>query len=64
MLSKEDPRQFKIYRNHKGWPRWYQRYLEAWWAITGEWSLHKAWQQGMEYGTQMEYERTVINGGR
>lgn len=59
-----EPRRFKIYRNRKGWPRWYQRWIEAWWIITGKWSLHRAWQDGLDYGAQTEFTRTIINGGR
>lgn len=58
-----DPRPFKIHRNRSGWIRWYQRWLEAWWAITGQWSLHRAWQAGTEYGRRQEYQRVVMNGG-
>lgn len=53
-----------IYRNKRGWPKWYQRWLEAWWTITGKWSLHKAWQVGNDHGAACEYQRTVVNGGR
>jgi len=59
-----DPRKFTIYRNKRGWPIWYQRWVEAWWIVTGKWSLHRAWQEGKDHGTQMEYHRTVIMGGR
>lgn len=59
-----DPRKWTIHRNRKGSPRWYQRWLEAWWILRGEWSLHKAWQQGKDYGAACEYRRTVVNGGR
>lgn len=59
-----NPRPFHIYRNKRGWPRWYQRYLEAWWIITGRWSLHRAWQAGIDLGVAMEYRRIVVMGGR
>ena len=59
-----DPCPFKIHRNRRGWPRWYQPILEAWWVLIGRWSLHRAWQAGIHHGTEMEYRRTVINGGR
>jgi hypothetical protein len=32
--------------------------------VTGRCSLHRAWQSGHDHGTQMEYRRTVMNGGR
>jgi hypothetical protein len=60
----EDPRPWVIHRNKKGWPRWYQRWLEAWWIVTGKQSLHRAWQAGLDHGSAMEYCRTVIHGGR
>lgn len=59
-----DPRKWTIHRNRRGAPRWYQRWLEAWWIVTGKWSLHRAWQDGRDYGTLKEYERILINGGR
>lgn len=64
MQNQTDPRPFKIYRNRRGWPHWYQRLIEAWWAITGKHTLQSAWQAGHDHGTAMEYRRTVINGGR
>jgi len=54
------PQPFKIYRDRRGWPRWWQRYVEAWWIVTGRWSLHRAWQAGHDHGTAMEYQRTVV----
>lgn len=63
-VSDPDPRPFKIYRDRRGWPRWYQPWLEAWWIVTGRMSLHRAWQAGMDYGTAQEYRRTVVMGGR
>ena len=54
---------FKIYRNKKGWPKWYQPLVEAYWIITGKWSLHKAWQYGLDKGRDMEYERIIKNMG-
>lgn len=63
-FSETDPRKWKIHRNRRGTPRWYQRWLEAWWIVTGRWSLHRAWQDGLDHGAKMEYRRTVINGGR
>jgi hypothetical protein len=59
-----DPRKFRIYRNHRGRIVWYQRWVEAWWILAGRWSLHKAWQDGVDHGTDREYERTVVRGGR
>lgn len=32
--------------------------------VTGRCSLHRAWQAGHDHGTKMEYQRTVVNGGR
>lgn len=60
----DDQRPFKIYRDKRGKPMWYQRYLEAWWIVRGGSSLHRAWQAGHDHGTHMEYYRTVVMGGR
>ena len=58
-----DPRPWIIHRNRYGWPTWYQRWLEAWWIITGRWSLHAAWQIGKDQGGRDEYTRIMVNGG-
>lgn len=56
---------FVIWRRRpNGWPAWFHRFVEAWSILTGEWSLHRAWQAGKDYGVRIEYERTVIRGGR
>lgn len=34
-----------------GWPREYSRLREAWWVLTGQWSLHRAWQRGYDQHT-------------
>ncbi len=49
-----DPRQWTIHRNRRGRPRWYQRWLEAWWIVRGTWSLHRAWQDGLNHGSQWQ----------
>ena len=36
---------------------------DIWLIATGRLTLHRAWQQGYDDHTRMEYERTVINGG-
>lgn len=59
----EEKRNWKIYRNKRGWPRWFQPYLEAWWIIRGKWSLHKAWQDGLDLGHRQEWERVIENMG-
>jgi len=58
-----DPRPWKIHRNKRGWPRWYQRLVEAWWILTGRWSLHGAWQNGLDHGSAVTYQRIIVNGG-
>lgn len=55
-------RPWPIHRDRKGWIRWYQRFLEAWWIIKGEQSLHRAFQCGMDHGTRNEYARLIYNG--
>lgn len=59
-----DPRNWTTYKTNRGKVRWFQRWLEAFWIISGRWSLHRAWQDGMDFGTTKEYTRTVIMGGR
>lgn len=59
----QESRGWEIHRDGRGWPRWYQRFLEAWWIITGEWSLHRAWERGKTYGSHSEYERIIKNMG-
>lgn len=54
-----DPRRWVTHRNRSGWPCWYQRWLEAWWIVIGKWSLHRAWQDGLDHGAKMEYQRTA-----
>lgn len=56
-------RPYKLYRNKKGWPAWYQRWIEAWWCITGKYTFHIIWQRGLDEGSLEEYRRIVINGG-
>jgi hypothetical protein len=58
-----DPRPWKIHRNKRGWPIWYQRLVEAWWILTGRWSLHSAWQNGKDHGSAREFQRIIVNGG-
>jgi hypothetical protein len=45
-------------------PVWWHRWLEAWWIVSGKWSLHRAWQHGKDQGHVDEYTRTVVMGGR
>ena len=54
-------RPFKIYRNRRGWPVWYQPILEAFWILTGRLSLHQAWQAGLDEGHCAEYHRLITN---
>jgi hypothetical protein len=63
LYDKPDQRPWTIHRNRRGWPRWYQRWVEAWWVVTGKWSLHRAWQAGKDLGAREEYQRVVVNGG-
>lgn len=52
-----------------GWPRVYpyntfaRRIREAWWVLTGQWSLHVAWQNGYDQHIMDESARRA-NGGR
>ena len=58
------PAGFPVYRNRRGWPCWYQRFVEAGLIIVGSWSLHRAYQKGLDDGSAKEYQRTVVMGGR
>lgn len=44
----------------RGYPVWWHRWLEAWWIVTGRWSLHRAWQQGKDRGHVEEMMRTAV----
>lgn len=37
------------------------RLREAWWILTGEWSLHRSWQKGLDEGSRLEYRRLITN---
>lgn len=37
------------------------RLREAYWIITKQWSLHRAYQAGLDKGSQMEYRRLITN---
>lgn len=50
-------------RHPGGWPRKHSRLREAWWVLTGQHSLHMAWQAGLHEGSRSEYQRVVVNGG-
>lgn len=57
------PLGFHIWRDKRGWVRWSQRIREAWWILTGKWSLHRAWQVGCDQGSLAEYKRIIVNKG-
>ena len=52
---------WKTFRNRRGTPRWYQRFYEAWLIVIGSQSLHRAWQNGCNYGSRIEYRRLITN---
>lgn len=56
-----DSRNWKIFRNRRGTPRWYQRLYEAALIVTGKHSLHRAWQLGLDSGSASEYRRLITN---
>lgn len=63
-VPEKHPGGWVIHRGRRGWPKRYQRWLEVWWVITDQWSLHRAWQAGHDQGTAAERHRTVVMGGR
>lgn len=59
------PLPWRIHRNPRNWNvRWYQRWIEAWWAVTGRYTLWHAYHDGKHEGMMAEYHRTVVMGGR
>jgi len=57
----DDNRNWTIFRNRRGWPRWYQRFYEAFLIVAGRHSLHRAWQLGVDQGSRLEYRRLITN---
>jgi hypothetical protein len=55
--------EWRMKLNRRGGPVWWHRWLEAWWIVTGKWSLHRAWQAGKDKGHTDEIQRT-LRGGR
>jgi hypothetical protein len=56
-------------RNHPGgWRSIYpydsikRRLIEAWWIVSGQWSLHRAWQRGYDQHAQDESLRRARGG--
>lgn len=51
-----------------GWPRIWpydsftRRIREAWWVLTDQWSLHRAWQKGYDDHTRDESARRARGG--
>jgi hypothetical protein len=51
-----------------GWPRihpydgWRARAVEAWWTLTGRFTLHRAWQDGYDKHIQDESARRSRGG--
>lgn len=45
---------------------WRYRLTEAWWVLTGRWSLDRAWQNGFEQGRAGRLARVLEmkEGGR
>lgn len=54
---------WKIHRNHRGWPRWWQRFHEAWLVLSGRYTFWHAWHDGKHEGSRSEYQRIIGNGG-
>lgn len=60
--QREYPFKWRIHRNGKGSPRWWQRFYEAWLVITGKYTFWHAWQDGKHAGAMSEYSR-MLRGG-
>lgn len=50
--------------NHSGgWPRKHNRWQEAWWVLTGRFTLHKAWQAGYDHRSQHNMAAAIRTAG-
>jgi hypothetical protein len=56
-----DNRNWRMFRGKRGYFRWYQRLYEAGLILLGKHSLHRAWQLGLDQGSQNEYQRLITN---
>lgn len=56
-----DNRNWHFFRKPNGYLRWVQRPYEAWLILSGQHSLHRAWQLGLDQGSAMEYRRLITN---
>jgi hypothetical protein len=54
---------FRIWRTKRFNVSFSHRVREAFWILTGQWSLHRAWQIGHDQGTQHEWQRVIVNMG-
>lgn len=57
-INSGHPLGFHVWRR-----RWLQNLREAYWVLTGKWSLHRAWQRGYDQGSVSEWKRIIINKG-
>ena len=61
--------QYEVVDYRGGWPHihpydgWRARIVEAWWTLTGRFTLHRAWQNGYDQHIRDESARRA-NGGR
>lgn len=56
------PLGFDIKRGINGWPLFSHQVREAWWILTGKWSLHRAWQKGYDDHASAEFGRQIATG--
>jgi hypothetical protein len=61
-INEPHPLGFHIWRNGGGWPSIRQNVREAWWCLTGKWSLHRAWQKGYDQHIMDESARRARGG--
>lgn len=62
-VESTNPFPWKVHRNWRGWPCWWQRGYEAWLVITGRYTFWHAWHDGKHRGSSDEYNRVIVNGG-
>ena len=55
-------RRGRVYTDLRGNVRWFQRWIEAWWVLTGQWTLHRAWQNGYDDHAVDEAARRMRGG--
>lgn len=56
-----DNRNWRIFRDRRGSPRWFQRFYEAMLIVSGKHSLHRAWQLGYDMHCAQSMAGAIAN---